>query len=202
APARDAALAGKTVTGGIVNAGSAVGLSLNPPTALVATAVSSSQIQLTWNASAGASGYYIERSPDGSAWTQVSSTTGNNVILTDGVLNPNTPYYYRVRAFGAGGGLSGYSNVANTATLSGTVNNLFADNFDSSSLNPAWQLVGGNWVQSGGVLAQTSTANGDPRKAMVTNQTFPADVEITARVRVDNWTNGDYARAGVGLYTN
>src|SRR5262249_17107241 len=34
----DAALAGKTVTGGIVNAGSAVGLSLNPPTALVATA--------------------------------------------------------------------------------------------------------------------------------------------------------------------
>jgi len=32
--------------------------------------------------------------------------------------------------------------------------------------NPAWQFVGGSWSQQSsiGILQQTSTANGDPRK--------------------------------------
>jgi hypothetical protein len=165
--------------------------------------VAPDQIQLTWTASTGGpSGYLIERSPDNSTWTQVTTTTGgNSVLVTDGGLTPNTTYWYRARAYNANGN-SGYSNVASTPTQSGTLNNLFADNFDSASLGSSWSLVGGSWAQSGGLLQQTSTANGDPRKAMVSGLGSLADIEITARVRVDSWTNGDYARAGVGLYTN
>jgi subtilase family serine protease len=172
------------------------------PTGLSATCVAPDQIQLTWSASTGAAGYLVERSPDGTTgWVQVSSTVGNNVLLTDGGLSPATTYSYRVRAYNANG-VSGYSGTASAATLNGTVSNLFADNFDSSSLNPAWSLVGGNWAQSGGVLAQNSPASGDPRKAMITGLGAVPDVQITARVRVDSWSSGDYARAGVGLYTN
>jgi hypothetical protein len=173
------------------------------PTGLTATGVAPDQIQLTWTASTGApDGYLIERSPDGSTgWTQVSSTVGSNVLLTDGGLTPSTTYYYRVRAYNAAGD-SPYSTVASNATLAGTVSNLFADNFDGPTLGPAWATVGGTWVQSGGVLSQTSTANGDPRKAMITGLSPIPDTEITARVRVDTWINGDYSRAGVGLYTN
>ncbi len=37
---------------------------------------------------------------------------------------------------------------------------------------------------------------------MVTNQTYPSNVMITAEVEVTSWNSGSSARAGVGLYTN
>ena len=40
------------------------------------------------------------------------------------------------------------------------------------------------------------------KKAMITNQTFPSNLMITAEVRVNSWNAGDMARAGVGLDTN
>ena len=40
---------------------------------------------------------------------------------------------------------------------------------------------------------------GDPQKAMVADRAYPADVEVAARVRVDTWSGGDGARAGVSL---
>src|SRR5262249_49324099 len=45
-------------------------------------------------------------------------------------------------------------------------------------------------------------ASGDVRKAEYTGASVGPNVEIDARVRVDSWDNGDYARAGVGLYTD
>ena len=51
-------------------------------------------------------------------------------------------------------------------------------------------------------LSQTSTAAADPKKAMVTDQTYPSNLMITAEVQVNSWNAGDMARAGVGLYTN
>src|SRR6202008_2981224 len=60
----------------------------------------------------------------------------------------------------------------------------------------------GSGSESGGVLAQTGTGSGGPKKALLTDQTYPANVMITAKVRVDSWAGGDYARAGVSLDEN
>jgi hypothetical protein len=169
------------------------------PIGLTAMAVSSSQINLSWTTYAGATGYKIQRSGDGvHNWTQIATVTGTT--FQDTGLASSTTYFYRIAAVTPTAD-SLYSAVVSATTLTGG-GVLFSDNFNGPSLNPAWQLVGGNWVQANGVLSQNSTANGDPRKAVVTGQTFPPNVEIDAKVRVDSWTDGDYARAGVALYTN
>jgi hypothetical protein len=88
----------------------------------------------------------------------------------------------------------------------------FNDNFSAATTGSAWQLAtgtGGNpgtWVQSGGVYAQTNILGqyGDPKKAIIANAGLDptADYTITAKVRVDSWVAGDYARAGVSLFSN
>ena len=79
---------------------------------------------------------------------------------------------------------------------------LFHDTFSSNTPSSAWSFVGGTWQINKGVLSQTSTAAADPKKAMITNQTYPSNLMITAEVQVNSWNAGDMARAGVGLYTN
>ena len=79
---------------------------------------------------------------------------------------------------------------------------LFHDTFSSNTPSSAWSFVGGTWQINKGVLSQTSTTAADPTKAMITNQTYPSNLMITAEVQVNSWNAGDMARAGVGLYTN
>jgi len=85
------------------------------PDGLSAVAASSREIDLTWPAVSGASGYLIERSMDGlSGWTQVGSSTGTgfaNVGLTGA-----TTYYYRVCAVNSAG-TSPPSSIASATTM-------------------------------------------------------------------------------------
>ena len=90
------------------------------PTNLAASAVSSSQINLAWTGSAGATGYLIQQSLNSSSgWTQVGSITGNATTFQQTGLTVATTYYYRVVAT-VGNLDSVYSNVA-SATTSGIV---------------------------------------------------------------------------------
>jgi subtilase family serine protease len=94
-------------------------LVLAAPTNLVASAraVSSTQINLTWTGSNGATGYLIQQSLNGSTgWTQVGSSTSTTFQQTG--LSTGTTYYFRVVAT-LGTIDSAYSNVA-SATTSGT----------------------------------------------------------------------------------
>ena len=79
---------------------------------------------------------------------------------------------------------------------------LFHDTFSSNTPSSAWSFVGGKWQINNGVLSQTSTAAADPKKAMITNQTYPSNLIVTSEVQVNSWNAGDMARAGIGLYTN
>ena len=74
---------------------------------------------------------------------------------------------------------------------------LFHDTFSSNTPSSAWSFVGGTWSINNGVLSQTGTAAADPKKAVITNQTFPSNLIVTSEVQVNSWNAGDMARAGM-----
>jgi chitodextrinase len=89
------------------------------PSNLTATAVSSSQINLTWTASTdnvGVTGYRVERCQGASCtnFTQVGTPTATSFSSTG--LTANRVYRFRVRAVDAAGNLSPFSNIASART--------------------------------------------------------------------------------------
>ena len=94
--------------------------SLAAPTGLAATP-GNAQVSLTWNASAGATGYNVKRSTtNGSGYATVSSPTGTS--YTDTGLTNGTAYYYVVSAVAAGSESVNSSQVS--ATPLGTITNV------------------------------------------------------------------------------
>jgi uncharacterized delta-60 repeat protein len=72
------------------------------PGGLAATAVSSSQIIVSFNSTPFATSYKIERSPDGANdWMQIALQSAT--MLTDSALAPGTQYFYRVTARNSNG---------------------------------------------------------------------------------------------------
>src|SRR5262245_27682917 len=69
------------------------------PSSLTATALSSSQIRLTWtDNSYNEFGFKVERSTDGVNFTQIDTVSADGQAYLNTALNSNTRYYYRVRA--------------------------------------------------------------------------------------------------------
>jgi serine protease AprX len=91
------------------------------PTNVVATAQSSTQINVSWSDVATETGYKVQRSATGtSGWSQIGTTTAGVTSFTNTGLSANTTYYYRVIAFNNAGD-SPPSNVASAKTLADTV---------------------------------------------------------------------------------
>src|SRR5205814_6494914 len=89
------------------------------PTNLTGTAISSSQINLSWTASTdnvGVTGYLIERCQGTGCTNFVQIGTTAATTFNDTGLTAGTGYSYRVRATDAAGNLSAYSSVANATT--------------------------------------------------------------------------------------
>lgn len=87
------------------------------PTGLTATPVLSTKITLAW-ADAGTSedGYKVERSPEGTSWSQIGTTAANVLTYEDISLAPATIFYYRVRGY-HGANHSDYSGTASATTF-------------------------------------------------------------------------------------
>jgi len=113
-------LAGKTVTGGRLNLSNIIAPPPPAPLApggLTATASSSSQIDLAWtDNSDNETGFKIERSNDGINFIQIATVGANILSYSNTGLSSSTPYYYRVRAYNAGGN-SDFSNTASATTF-------------------------------------------------------------------------------------
>jgi hypothetical protein len=89
---------------------------LAAPSALTATALSSTSIALAWVDNSGnETEFRIERSTSGSAFVQVATVGANAFAYTDTNLRRNKVYSYRVRAANASG-VSSYSNTASART--------------------------------------------------------------------------------------
>jgi hypothetical protein len=87
------------------------------PSGLTATAVSKTQIDLTWSDNSfNEDGFKIERSTNGTSWTQIATVGPNVGNYSSTGLSANKTYYYRVRAYNVLGN-SGYSNTASAKTL-------------------------------------------------------------------------------------
>src|SRR5579859_12917 len=69
------------------------------PTNLQANAVSPFQINLSWtDTSTNESGFMVERSRDGTNFTQIAQLLPGTTVYLSTSLFPSTTYYYRVRA--------------------------------------------------------------------------------------------------------
>lgn len=117
------------------------------PQNLAASVVSSSQINLTWNAVAGANSYQLERSPNGNdPWEKIADPAGNDTRYEDKNRTPDTRYYYRIRAV-VNGNVSGYSNRADAATpdvAPAAPARLVATAVSYSQINLQWADVSNN----------------------------------------------------------
>lgn len=90
------------------------------PTNLSATAISDSEIDLTWTDNATSeTTYYVERKiGTGGSWSEVQTLNANSVSYNNTSLAAETEYFYRVRCWNSGG-YSTYSNTASATTQSG-----------------------------------------------------------------------------------
>ncbi len=111
-------LAGCGTYGGGGNGGGGGGSSPAAPTGLASTPANA-QVNLTWNASSGATGYYVKRSTTSGSETQIAAqpTTG----YTDNAVTNGTKYYYVVSAYNSYGQSANSAEVNATPVLSAPV---------------------------------------------------------------------------------
>jgi regulation of enolase protein 1 (concanavalin A-like superfamily) len=190
-------VSGSSAFSNVVQVTTPAGAPRAAPSGLAATALSSSQIQLSWTDNANnESSYEVQRSTDGVNFdVTFGLLAANSTSMTDTALNASTTYYYRVRAINSFG-TSAYSNVASATTPA------------TSSPPPS-----GTW-QSGDVGAVAMTGSDSTSGSTVTitgggadiwggsdsfrfrYQALSGDGAITARVAGMTDTDG-WAKAGV-----
>ncbi len=132
------------------------------PSNLVATAISSTQINLAWTDNAtNETGFTIQRATN-SAFTNglntITLNAANQTFFTNTGRAPSTTYWYRVRTFNAFG-FSAWSNVASAFTaVAGSPaapSNLAATAFSTTQINLAWT---DNATNETGFTIQRSTS--------------------------------------------
>ncbi len=116
------------------------------PSGLAATTVSSSEIDLTWNASIGASVYSIERSLDGSTnWFPIAHPSGTSTSFADTGLSEGTTYYYRILAS------NGIQESAYTPTVSDSTLLANPTGLTATLLSPSDVAL--NWTDNSAIEA-------------------------------------------------
>ncbi len=96
--------------------------SVAAPTNLIATAVDTHQIDLSWTDNAdNEDGFRIDRKTATGGFVQIADLAANSTSYSDTGLQPGTEYTYRVYAYNADGE-SGFSNTATATTFPGSGN--------------------------------------------------------------------------------
>jgi fibronectin type 3 domain-containing protein len=158
-----------------------------PPTGLKATAASSSEIDLTWNAPTGASSYDVFRSTDGTNFGQIA--TPSAASYQDTGLTSNTKYWYQVEAIDSGGPSALTASVS-TTTLPGPPappSGVTATSKSSTEIDLSWnpdantnsynvlELIGGTYTQ----IASGITGTSDPITGLSAATSYSFEVTAT-----------------------
>ncbi|HJW19489.1 MAG TPA: fibronectin type III domain-containing protein, partial [Candidatus Nitrosotalea sp.] len=151
------------------------------PTNLAASTISSSQINLSWTASANGgsaiTGYKVDRSIDsGITWNTIASNTASTATLYSDIgLLANTTYTYRVSAInGIGTSLPSNVTSATTVGVNATVpqspTGLTSTAISSSQINLSWSAPSNNGGSAVlGYEVDRSTNNGSTWSTLVAN---------------------------------
>ena len=149
---------------------------LAAPQQLLASALSVSQVRLSWkDASWVESGFEIQRSTAGSAgpYALVNTVASNVTTFTNVSLSSGRNYCYRVRARAGGGAAnSPFSNVVCTSTMAGTTPAVRVVTFGDS--NTDWGVNGTNpsivsrsYLSQGSFLAAMASHGSDQLAAKI-----------------------------------
>ncbi len=194
---------------GRINLYNAVNFSTTPqppaaPGNLTATAVSSSQINLTWSDnSSNEDGFRIERKTGTGAYAEITTVGPNVSSYSDMSLSASTTYTYRVRAYNTVGN-SDYSNEASATTQAppqppAAPSNLAATAVSSSQINLTWidnanNEDGFRIERKTGTGSYTEIVTVGPDVTSYSNTGLAASTLYTYRVRAYNTVgNSDYS---------
>ncbi|HEY0550172.1 MAG TPA: PA14 domain-containing protein, partial [Verrucomicrobiae bacterium] len=113
------------------------------PSALAATPVSTSQINLSWTDNANNEvGFEVERKTGaGGTYAFVVGTGVNVTSVSDSGLAASTTYFYRVRAVNTGGNSAYSTEVSATTQSGGTGTGLYGEYFNNQNLSGAPTLT-------------------------------------------------------------
>jgi titin len=180
------------------------------PGDLSATAASTTRINLSWtDNSLTETGFKIERSIAGGAFTQIATVGASVTSYPDSGLTAATQYSYRVSAFNIAGD-SGYSNTAGATTAAqetapAAPTNLVTSGATASAVTLNWTDTAANETGfkiersvSGGTFAQIGTVGADV--ATYTDSGLSASTTYIYRVSAYNAT-GDSAYSNTATAT-
>jgi fibronectin type 3 domain-containing protein len=164
------------------------------PSNLANSVISSSQINLTWTASTGATGYVIQRCAGASCTSFAQVGTSTTASYSNTGLTASTSYSYRVDATNAVGS-SGFSNTTTgttTAALPTAPSNLANSVISSSQINLTWnastgatgyvvqRCTGASCTSFAQIGTSTTTSYSDTGLTSSTSYTYRVDATNTA----------------------
>jgi titin len=147
------------------------------PSNLAASVLSATQVQLDWTDNAiNETGYIVERSDNGGAFTLLTTLSADAVTFTDSAVSGGNSYIYRVAATSTAGN-SGYSNEASVSIiLPPAPLNLTASSISRTGFTLNWEYP---FPQPDGFEIQVSTNS----SFTVLVQTFPdVGADLTSQV--------------------
>jgi len=116
----------------------------DPPSSLNATAISSSQINLSWTNVPDEDGYKLYRSLSASGtYSQIETLGANVTTYSNTDLNPNTQYCYKVESYNSAGssGYSPYDCATTDQDLPSSPSWFTATTYSNSQINVSWEDV-------------------------------------------------------------